>query len=136
MKKRIVLFMMVLLLAVSMAVFAGGEKESGGAKTVGYALWTMEYTFFQNLEKGVKDACAELGYEYIMLDQNSDPGKMVQDICYNNAVAYFNLPDGTMAAVNYSLTAGDFFIGVMLVFVALSLIASLALQAMRFYRGG
>jgi ribose transport system substrate-binding protein len=80
MKKRIVLFMMVLLIAVSMAVFAGGEKETGGAKTVGYALWTMEYTFFQNLEKGVKDACAELGYEYIMLDQNSDPGKMVQDI--------------------------------------------------------
>jgi ribose transport system substrate-binding protein len=84
MKKRIVLFMMVLLLAVSMAVFAGGEKEKGGAKTVGYALWTMEYTFFQNLEKGVKDACAELGYDYIMLDQNSDPGKMVQDI--NNLV--------------------------------------------------
>ena len=81
MKKRIVLFMMVLLIAVSMAVFAGGEQEEAdGAKTVGYALWTMEYTFFQNLEKGVKDACADMGYEYIMLDQNSDPGKMVQDI--------------------------------------------------------
>lgn len=81
MKKRIVLFVMVLLLAVSMTVFAEGEQEkAGGPKKVGYALWTMEYTFFQNLEKGVKDACAELGYEYIMLDQNSDPGKMVQDI--------------------------------------------------------
>ncbi len=40
----------------------------------------MEFTFFQNLEKGVRDACEEFGYEYIMIDQNQDPQKMVQDI--------------------------------------------------------
>jgi len=48
--------------------------------TIGYSLWTMEYTFFQNLEKGVRDACSDLGYEYVMIDQNSDPTKMVQDM--------------------------------------------------------
>jgi hypothetical protein len=40
----------------------------------------MEYTFFQAVEKGVRDSCKDLGYKYIMLDQNSDPVKMVQDI--------------------------------------------------------
>ncbi len=49
-------------------------------KTIGFALWTMEYTFFQAVEKGVRDSCKDLGYKYIMLDQNSDPAKMVQDI--------------------------------------------------------
>ncbi len=90
MKKNIISLVLVLLLALSMAAFAGGGKEEApteeeaakeeGAITVGFSLWTMEYTFFQNVEKGVKDACAELGYEYIMIDQNADPTKMVQDI--------------------------------------------------------
>jgi ribose transport system substrate-binding protein len=90
MKKSIISLVLVLLLALSMAAFAGGGKEEApteeeaakeeGAITVGFSLWTMEYTFFQNVEKGVKDACAELGYEYIMIDQNADPTKMVQDI--------------------------------------------------------
>lgn len=48
--------------------------------TIGFSLWTMEFTFFQNLEKGVRDACSDFGYEYVMIDQNSDPTKMVQDI--------------------------------------------------------
>lgn len=90
MKKNIFSLVLVLLIGLSMAAFAGGGKEEApaeeeaameeGAITVGFSLWTMEYTFFQNVEKGVKDACADLGYEYIMIDQNADPTKMVQDI--------------------------------------------------------
>ncbi len=48
--------------------------------TIGFALWTMEYTFFQRIEKGVRDAAEDLGFEYIMLDQNSDATKMIEDI--------------------------------------------------------
>ncbi len=80
MKRKLFLVLVILILVPAFILFAGGEKEKGGKITIGYALWTMEYTFFQNLEKGVKDACADLGYDYIMLDQNSDPAKMVQDI--------------------------------------------------------
>ena len=80
MKRKLFLVLVVLILIPAFVVFAGGEKEGGGKKTVGFALWTMEYTFFQNLEAGVKAGCADLGYNYIMLDQNSDPAKMVQDI--------------------------------------------------------
>ena len=75
MKRKLLVFLVVLVLISSLSIFAEAQK-----KTIGFALWTMEYTFFQNLEKGVKDAAAELGYDYIMLDQNSDPAKMVQDI--------------------------------------------------------
>lgn len=91
MKRKALLIAVALVLIVSMAVFAGGQKEGAGAAaeeegplTVGYSLWTMEYTFFQNLEAGVSQACKDFGYEYIMLDQNQDSAKMVQDI--NNLV--------------------------------------------------
>jgi len=48
--------------------------------TIGYSVWTMEFTFFQNLEKGVKDACEEFGFKYTMLDQKADATQMVQDL--------------------------------------------------------
>ena len=40
----------------------------------------MEYTFFQAIEKGVRDACKDLGYKYIMIDQNQKATKMVNDL--------------------------------------------------------
>ena len=48
--------------------------------TIGFSVWTMEFTFFQNIEKGVRDACEDLGFEYIMIDQTADATKMVQDL--------------------------------------------------------
>ncbi len=62
---------------------AAEEVEEEAAEepiTIGFSVWTMEFTFFQNVEKGVRDACEDLGYEYIMIDQNADPTKMVQDL--------------------------------------------------------
>jgi len=56
------------------------EETAEKPITIGFSLWTMEFTFFQNVEKGVRDACEDFGYEYIMIDQNSDATKMVQDI--------------------------------------------------------
>jgi len=82
MLKRIFIAVLVVAFLVPAFMFAGaGEKpEKKEGITIGFSLWTMEYTFFQNLEKGVRDACKDFGYEYIMIDQNSDPQKMVQDI--------------------------------------------------------
>ena len=79
--KRILGIVLVLALVFAGAVFAAGAKEPKPAEiTVGFSLWTMEFTFFQAVEKGVRDACKDLGYRYVMLDQNSDPTKMVQDL--------------------------------------------------------
>ncbi len=78
--KRILLAL-VILAATAGLVFAGGGGETkGGQKTVGFSLWTMEFTFFQAVEKGVRDACKDLGYKYVMLDQNSKADKMVNDL--------------------------------------------------------
>jgi ribose transport system substrate-binding protein len=67
------LLLVLLCLAVGVSVFAA-------PKTLGFSLWTMEYTFFQAVEKGVKDACKDLGYKYVMIDQNSKADKMVNDL--------------------------------------------------------
>ena len=85
---------MAIILAVSLVIsFAiAGCKTDAAAEgatvktmkpsdiTIGYSVWTMEFTFFQNLEKGVKDACEDFGFKYMMLDQKSDATQMVQDM--------------------------------------------------------
>ncbi len=97
MQKRYLKIMLVTLVCTALILtlsFLGCKKEeaAGGASmqvktykdpseiTIGFSLWTMQFTFFQNVEKGVKDACKDFGFKYVMIDQNSDATKMVQDI--------------------------------------------------------
>lgn len=83
MKKKIVVFFTALLVLFVLPAFvfaSGCGKEKKEGITIGFSLLTMEFTFFQNLEKGIRDACEDFGYEYIMIEQNSDPKKMVRDI--------------------------------------------------------
>lgn len=80
---------LILALVISFAIAgckggatAGPTKKTMKASdvTIGFSLWTMEFTFFQNVEKGVKDACKDFGFKYTMLDQKSDATQMVQDL--------------------------------------------------------
>jgi ribose transport system substrate-binding protein len=82
MTRKWFLIVLALLLVLPVSLFATSEKKEEAKEgiTIGFSLWTMEFTFFQNLEKGVRDACKDFGFGYIMIDQNSDPQKMVQDI--------------------------------------------------------
>ncbi len=78
--KRFIVVMLALVLVTGLA-FAGGTGEKANAKkTIGFSLWTMEYTFFQAVEKGVRDAAKDLGYNYVMIDQNGKADKMVNDL--------------------------------------------------------
>ena len=88
---RISVFAVLILALVVTFAIAGCKTGSGTAEataktmkaadvTIGFSVWTMEFTFFQNVEKGVKDACAALGFKYTMLDQKSDATQMVQDM--------------------------------------------------------
>jgi ribose transport system substrate-binding protein len=74
------MFFVLLTVAMAAAFLVGGVQTVSAQKTVGFSLWTMEYTFFQAIEKGVRDACKDLGYKYIMIDQNQKADKMVNDI--------------------------------------------------------
>ncbi len=80
MKKKILLVVLAVLLMLPLSLFAVSKEKEKEGITIGFSLWTMEFTFFQNLEAGVRGACEDFGYEYIMIDQNQDPQKMVQDI--------------------------------------------------------
>jgi ribose transport system substrate-binding protein len=80
MKKLLGIVLVLGLLSTGLLFAAGGAEPATEEVTVGFSLWTMEFTFFQAVEKGVRDACKDLGYKYVMLDENSDPAKMVQDI--------------------------------------------------------
>jgi ribose transport system substrate-binding protein len=87
---KIALFAALAVVLLVTFTVAGCTAASGGTAakkllkpedvTIGFSLWTMEYTFFQNVEKGVKDACADFGFKYTMLDQKSDATQMVQDM--------------------------------------------------------
>src|SRR5680860_834851 len=88
---RISVFAVLVLALVIVFTIAGCSTGSTSAKataktlkaadvTIGFSVWTMEFTFFQNIEKGVKDACADLGFKYTMLDQKADATQMVQDM--------------------------------------------------------
>jgi ribose transport system substrate-binding protein len=79
-----ILSILIVFLVLGGMIFAQGQKK-GGDVTVGFSVWTMEFTFFQAIEKGVRDACKDLGYKYIMIDQNGKADKMVNDL--NNLVA-------------------------------------------------
>jgi len=60
----------------------GAGKRASGAvsserKVIGFSIFDMQYNFFQEMEKGTREACEELGYEYKLHDQKSDPAQMV-----------------------------------------------------------
>ncbi len=78
--KRILIVLVMLAVVGGLVFAAGGGEKAGGKKTIGFSLWTMEFTFFQAVEKGVRDACKDLGYNYVMIDQNSKADKMVNDL--------------------------------------------------------
>jgi ribose transport system substrate-binding protein len=74
------IFFVLLTVAIAGAFLMGGVQTASAQKTIGFSLWTMEYTFFQSVEKGVRDACKDLGYKYIFIDQNAKADKMVNDL--------------------------------------------------------
>jgi ribose transport system substrate-binding protein len=80
MKKLVGIALVLMLLSSGLLFAAGGAEPATKEVTIGFSLWTMEFTFFQAVEKGVRDACKDLGYKYVMLDQTGDPAKMVQDL--------------------------------------------------------
>jgi ribose transport system substrate-binding protein len=58
-------------------VFAGGEVEEEGPKTIGFSVYDMQYGFFQQMEIGTREKIDALGYDYILHDEKSDETLMV-----------------------------------------------------------
>ncbi|MCL5069426.1 MAG: substrate-binding domain-containing protein [Actinobacteria bacterium] len=87
---KIVLYAALAIALIITFTIAGCKTGTEGATTkkllkpeevtIGFSLWTMEFTFFQNVEKGVRDAAKAFGFKYVLLDQKSDATQMVQDL--------------------------------------------------------
>jgi ribose transport system substrate-binding protein len=53
----------------------------GGAapakKKIGFSVYDMQYGFFQDMEKGTREAAEAAGYDYVLVDQKSSESTMV-----------------------------------------------------------
>jgi ribose transport system substrate-binding protein len=69
------------ILTVLLSVCALLPAVPGGAastkKKIGFSVYDMQYGFFQDMEKGTKEAAAAAGYEYVLVDQKSSESTMV-----------------------------------------------------------
>jgi ribose transport system substrate-binding protein len=79
MNKKLV-FLLVLLLALPLAVFAGGQKEAmapGGMLRIGLTLPGLQFPFFITMKHDFDQMAAKLGVEVIYIDAQNDSSKQV-----------------------------------------------------------
>lgn len=75
--KKVTFVVLLLVLTCSM-VFAAGAKELDSKKiTIGLSLYDTKIQYFASMEKGVREYCAEMGYDVIVHDEKSDETAMV-----------------------------------------------------------
>jgi ribose transport system substrate-binding protein len=51
--------------------------EPAKKKVIGFSVYDMQYGFFQDMEKGTKEAAEAAGYDYILVDEKSSESTMV-----------------------------------------------------------
>ena len=56
---------------------AARPRQSAGKKKIGFSVYDMQYGFFQDMEKGTKEAAQAAGYDYVLVDQKSSESTMV-----------------------------------------------------------
>jgi len=78
--KKIFSFLLILLLVISAASFAGGNKEESDGLTLGLSLSTLNNPFFVTLKEGAEAKAAELGVKLIIVDSQDDSSKEATNI--------------------------------------------------------
>ena len=66
MKKVRVLMILGLVVVLALAL---GTGSAATQKTIGFSVYDMQYSFFQQMEKGTKAQIEKLGYKYILQDE-------------------------------------------------------------------
>ena len=56
---------------------APAQPAAEGKKKIGFSVYDMQYGFFQDMEKGTREAAEAAGYEYILVDEKSSESTMV-----------------------------------------------------------
>ncbi len=47
------------------------EAPAAKKKVIGFSVYDMQYGFFQDMEKGTKEAAQAAGYDYVLVDEKS-----------------------------------------------------------------
>ena len=63
--------------APTTAAPAATSKPAAVKKTIGFSVYDMQYGFFQDMEKGTKEAVLASGNDYLLVDQKSSESTMV-----------------------------------------------------------
>jgi ribose transport system substrate-binding protein len=66
----------VLLLICALQPALSGQAAPA-KKKIGFSVYDMQYGFFQDMEKGTKEASDAAGYDYVLVDQKSSESTMV-----------------------------------------------------------
>jgi ribose transport system substrate-binding protein len=69
--------LLTLLLSVCAFVPATSGHAAPAKKKIGFSVYDMQYGFFQDMEKGTKEASEAAGYDYVLVDQKSSESTMV-----------------------------------------------------------
>ncbi len=69
--------LLTLLLSVCAFVPAPSGHAAPAKKKIGFSVYDMQYGFFQDMEKGTKEASEAAGYDYVLVDQKSSESTMV-----------------------------------------------------------
>lgn len=77
MKKTTLLVLLLAVLMIFNLAACGGGGGTEEQKTIGFSVYSMEYEFFQAMEKGTRERVEALGYKYILHDQKGDATEMV-----------------------------------------------------------
>src|SRR5512137_1752555 len=52
-------------------------QQPAKKKKIGFSVFDMQYGFFQDMEKGTKEAAQAAGYDYVLVDEKSSESTMV-----------------------------------------------------------
>jgi len=69
--------LLTLLLSICAFVPAPSGHAAPAKKKIGFSVYDMQYGFFQDMEKGTKEASEAAGYDYVLVDQKSSESTMV-----------------------------------------------------------
>ncbi len=62
---------------VASAAPAAPAAQAGAGKKIGFSVYDMQYGFFQDMERGTREAAKAAGYDYALVDQKSSESTMV-----------------------------------------------------------
>jgi ribose transport system substrate-binding protein len=69
--------LLTLLLPICALWPAFSSYADPAKKKIGFSVYDMQYGFFQDMEKGTREAAEAAGYDYVLVDQKSSESTMV-----------------------------------------------------------